>query len=336
VYGGIVAIRNAAFEGGFLKQERAGVPVISVGNLAAGGTGKTPVVEHIAERLIARGLRVAVVSRGYRRSSGGTVVVADGARILTDARHGGDEPLQIARRVPGVIVVVGERRVDAARTAVRDFRADVVVMDDGFQHRYLKRDFDIVLLDASRVTTNEPLLPAGLRREPLTALRRADLVLFTRVPEVWSPPTTFLRVFRGPTAGCRHVIHSVRRLGDPAPVDAAEARGHRYAAMSGIANHRAFVEQLVDAGFPVVNDRGFPDHHTFTTEDLRAVVRAGKAAGANAVMVTEKDAVRLEDRDGPAVPPEVPIFVLRVGIRILWGEEHFAGGIERCLQMRAA
>jgi tetraacyldisaccharide 4'-kinase len=125
-------------------------------------------------------------------------------------------------------------------------------------------------------------------------------------------------------------------VGSDEPADAVRVRQHRFAVMSGIAHHRGFVGQLVQEGFAVVTDRRFPDHHAYTQEDLAEVVRAGKAAGASALMVTEKDAVRLEVGAGPRIPEGFPVFVLRIGIRMLWGEEQLAGGIERCLRTRAA
>ena len=163
-----ITLRNTLFDRGVLKQRAVNVPVISVGNLTVGGTGKTPLVEYIVRYLLALGRRVGVVSRGYKRRSKGVVVVSDGRELRVDARDAGDEPMQIASAFPQAIVVVGERRFDAAQEAVR-LGAEVIVVDDGFQHRYLKRDLNIVVVDSTNDVTAEALLPrrrAGERPDP--------------------------------------------------------------------------------------------------------------------------------------------------------------------------
>ena len=179
VYGAVIAARNAAFDTGIFRCRSAGVPLIAVGNMTAGGTGKTPVVEMLVRLLRQRGVSPGVISRGYGRTGRGVVVVADRECVYADAGTGGDEPVQIARKFPGVPVVVGERRFEAAVTAVRRCGAQVIISDDGFQHRWLHRDCDLVVVDGSSDLAAEPLLPAGVRREPMRALRRAHMVALT-------------------------------------------------------------------------------------------------------------------------------------------------------------
>ena len=164
--------RNILFDVGVLPVTAVSVPVISVGNMTAGGTGKTPLVERIVEYLLLRGHRVAVVSRGYGRRSHGVIVVSDGKSVKVDAEHGGDEPVQMQGNSESVCHC--RRAARAAGTAVTDLGARVIVLDDGFQHRYLKRDLNIVVVDA-RTVSQERLLPAGMRREWFSGVRRAGL-----------------------------------------------------------------------------------------------------------------------------------------------------------------
>ncbi len=200
LYGLAVTVRNLAYDKGWFRQETAGVPVVSVGNITAGGTGKTPLVEYLVRHLVASGKHPAILSRGYRRRSRGVVVVSDGKSMRSDAAMGGDEPVQMARKLATVPVVVAERRIAAARVAVRDFHADVLVLDDGFQHRSLKRDLNILIMDSRRDLVREPLLPVGLRREPLAAVRRANLVVLSKVdPSAGTVP--WLRFAGGPASG---------------------------------------------------------------------------------------------------------------------------------------
>ncbi len=175
VYGAIVAARNFFYDRGLFTITAVGTPVISVGNITAGGTGKTPLVEYIVRTILDSGARPAVLSRGYRRTTTGTVTVSDGVKVLADADRAGDEPAQIARKFPGCVVVVDEDRVRGARFLESAFHPDVIVLDDGFQHRALRRDLDIVVVADG--AGGSGLLPSGDGREPESSLRRADIVV---------------------------------------------------------------------------------------------------------------------------------------------------------------
>ena len=169
------ALRGALYAARLLPVARAGAPVVSIGNLAVGGAGKTPATLAVTERLVARGRRVAVLSRGYGAERGDPRVVSDGRRMLLDSAQAGDEPFLIARRLPGVAVLCGPRRAELARRAVEALGADALVLDDGFQHRALARDLDVVVVDAASPGGNGRLLPRGPNREPWAALSRAQL-----------------------------------------------------------------------------------------------------------------------------------------------------------------
>lgn len=173
-----VAIRNLFFDKGILKATKVEVPVISVGNISAGGVGKTPVVEMLVERL-KRKRHLAIVSRGYGRKSSGTIIVSDGKRQLVSVEKAGDEAYQIANKYRNLIVVVDEKRVRGAQKAIK-LGAELIVLDDGFQHRYLARDLNVVVLTAAEILEGDLLLPAGNRREPIASLERADVVMISR------------------------------------------------------------------------------------------------------------------------------------------------------------
>jgi tetraacyldisaccharide 4'-kinase len=331
IYGTAVAARNAAFAAGLLRQTGVGVPVIAVGNMTAGGTGKTPIVEYLVGHLLRRGRRPAVISRGYRRRSRGLLVVSRGSGPLVSAREGGDEPVQIARNMPGVSVIVAERRIDAARFAVKECSANVIVMDDGFQHRYLRRNANIVVLDARHDIRREPMLPAGRRREWLSGLRRATLVLFSRCgPEglpTWS--AHIASRFLGKMAGCRFRITGFRRIPEGSATDCS---GPAFA-FSGIGDHEAFLRSLLERGVTIAGDRRFPDHHRFTVRELSDVVARASRTGAAAIITTEKDRSRIEAdpafvalfRKGP------PLVAATLGVEMIAGAEVLDALIDDCL-----
>jgi tetraacyldisaccharide 4'-kinase len=273
-YGAAMLCRNMAFDMDLLKSKSAGVPVISVGNMTMGGTGKTPLVEHIVGECIAQGRKVAVVSRGYKRESNGVMVVSNGREMLVDATQGGDEPVQIARKHPKAIVVVGERRVDAAQRAVHEFKANVVVLDDGFQHRYLKRDLDIVVIDARKNLFALPLLPAGERREPVSGLRRAGLIAFSHVDEVpkdneW--PKWLSGKFPAPRISYRYKLDHIKQAGSDRELTTRDLKGRKMLLFSGIGDHQGFVRQMSRAGVDFSDDIRFPDHHAYSQNDLNLI-----------------------------------------------------------------
>ena len=180
LYGFIIVIRNLFFDIGIFKTRKVNVPVISIGNITAGGTGKTPIVEYLTQYFLEQNHKVAVISRGYKRKTKGTVVVSDGKLLIYNASECGDEPLQIASKFPEAIIIVDENRYRAAKLAEEKFKCDIILMDDGFQHRNLHRDFDVVVIDVTKPPNKEGLLPSGFKREPLSSLKRADAIIFSR------------------------------------------------------------------------------------------------------------------------------------------------------------
>lgn len=334
LYGLGAAARNAAFDAGLLRVRRAAVPVIAVGNLTAGGTGKTPLVEHIAGGLASSGRHVAVVSLGYGRRTRGVVVVSHRGDVRADALTGGDEPVQIARKFPALSVVVGESRVDAVAVAVRECGAEVVVLDDAYQHRWIARDLDILVLDARKDPSGEAMLPAGMRREWLSGMRRAGLVGLSRSAPggdpAWSGALPAGKGFRG-TFAYRTVIRRFASFPGGEVLGPAALKGKRFLAFSGIGDHGSFLASLEAEGVAVAGDRRFRDHHVFTEQDAAAIGR--RAKGTDGVMTTEKDMVRL--LAAPAVAralgEEAPVTYAVAGIEILRGGALLEAAVARAL-----
>jgi len=270
---------------------QAEVPVISVGNLTVGGTGKTTIVAWLVRRLQQRGRTPAVVSRGYLGRVGrGPLMVSRGDGPLVEARVSGDEPYLLARSLPGAIVVAGSDRVEGCRAA-REAGADVVILDDGFQHLRLARDLDLVLLDAHSPFGNYRLLPAGTLREPASGLRRADVVLITRsrLDESFEVLERVVRRYHREVP----ILRSGHRCSGFFDYDGhAVDRPTRVVAFCGIGNPDAFVTDLESQGVEVAAFRPFRDHHSFTADDWSALVEMATAHDA-CLLTTEKDLVRL-------------------------------------------
>ena len=313
VYGALARARTRLYRAGLLKAERVGAPVISVGNLTAGGTGKTPLVEWVARTVAREGLRPCVLTRGYGREDvGQRVVVSDGERVLAGVREGGDEPVLLAESLAGVASVVCDRdRVGAAVWAREHLGARVFVLDDGFQHMRIARDLDIVTLDATEPWGGGHMLPRGLLREPVGALARADCVVITRsnlAPDIEALRSEVTRLTggRASVVASRVRTRSLRRIvNSPTAHDAAtqEEDTHTdverlvgagpFAAFCAIGNPRAFFEQLRKEGFDLRHTRTFPDHHAYTRAEVEAFAREAAHSGALALLTTAKDAVKL-------------------------------------------
>jgi len=307
-FGAIAALRVEAYRSNLLPRHRLAGPVVSVGNLGIGGSGKTPVVQRVAEILTAAGEPVAILSRGYGgRFSGEALVVSDGTSVLASAAEAGDEPVMLARSMPGVVVAVGARRDVVGRAVEARFGRRVHVLDDGFQHLRLERDLDLVCLDV-RDLEDEPL-PAGHLRERPAALSRADLVLLTRLEAASEPELRALETRLGPERSFR----VERRLAGWRTLRGAEAAPPASAfLLAAIARPERLEHDVNAAGVPVVGRAFFRDHHRFRADELGAAAERARAAGAEAIVTTAKDAVRLEALSQPGLP----VIVLRVEARV--------------------
>lgn len=303
------------------RAQKVGKPVVSVGNLTAGGSGKTPLVIELARMLAARGKRVAVVSRGYGRKTRGLLVVhAPGGPVRT-AGESGDEPVLISLRCHDAGVVVGEDRVAACRLAVERFDPDVVLCDDAFQHKRLHRDLDIVALHAGHGLGNDHLLPRGPLREPRSALKRADLVVFTHASG--AAGSRRVPVPAGiPAAACAFLPAGLTEGADLRP--AAPSVAGPVVAACAVAHPQGFFRTCRQAGLSVAGTIGYADHHRFTSGDVAAMAALASRHGASAVVVTEKDLVRLASRDAP-------VRFLALRIQAKWVDESSQARVESLL-----
>ena len=301
LHGLAVRARAAGYDAGVLRTVRVpGLEVISIGGIAAGGDGKTPLSMYVAGVLRDRGGSVAIVSRGYRGTwerRGG--VVSDGERVLASARQGGDEAVLCARRLPGVVVVVGADRVRAARRA-RGLGARVVVLDSGFQHRRLERDLDVVALDGSRL--GEAMLPEGDLREPLSALARADLLAYHAPPPGTALPARGFAYRLVPTL---LVDLDLNEVGPP-----TDLAGKRVLVVAGIARPERVTDAVAAMGARVVAIERWHDHQVVGLRVRERLARLARRSGAQLVVTTEKDAVRLMPLSG------VEAVALRVEVQL--------------------
>ena len=330
-YGAAAALRNTAYDQGWVKPVRLPCGVVSVGNLTVGGTGKTACVELVASKLLARGRRVAILSRGYggsaapywlRWQDGGLRV--DGAADAK-SRQLADEPQLLARRLPGTPVVVGARRDRSGHLACETLGADVAILDDGFQHRRLARDCDIVLVHAGMPFSGWALLPRGPMREPLTALRRAHVIIATKADEALSTVGALLERLRtfNPGADLLTASHEPTALidgatGEPQPL--ARLAGARVGLLSSIGDPSGFEATVSRLQASVAWHRTFPDHHPYREEDWTRIAEWARGSRPNAIVTTEKDWTRLSRLMSHVSCLAVPLWVLGVRMKILDGE----------------
>jgi tetraacyldisaccharide 4'-kinase len=333
-YRGLLGTRDWLYARGLLKCRTLGCPVISIGNLTVGGTGKTPAVELAVRTLMELGHRPAVLSRGYGRRTHGVQIVADAASIRLDPEESGDEPFLLARRLPGVPVVVGGNRYEAGQRARERFDVTAIVLDDGFQHRTLAKDVEILMARAQMPWGNGRLLPGGPLREPLTALARAGLIVVTGARDAADvgevAEAARRHAPRTPLLAARHVPTECWEAGSMKDLAFETLRGRRLFAFAGIAAPDGFRRTLAEAGVEEAGFARFPDHHWYSREDLRAVDAQATARGATALVTTEKDWVRL--RRLPAVTR--PVYVVGVRLELLSGEAEWRATFERAAGRR--
>jgi tetraacyldisaccharide 4'-kinase len=307
-FGALASLRVAAYRRGLLSRARLAGPVVSVGNLGVGGSGKTPVVARVATILRDSGLPVAVLSRGYGGSfRGEALVVGDGSRVLASADEAGDEPVMLARSLRGVVVAVGPRRDLVGRHVEERFGRRVHVLDDGFQHLRVERDLDLLCLDV-RDLDDDPM-PAGRLRESPSAAARADLVLLTRTEAASEEELRALESRLGPER-CFRVS---RQVAGWTTLDGVRSEPPpRAYLLAAIARPERFAADVAGCGVAVVGRSFFRDHHRFRADELAAVAGRARAAGAQAVVSTAKDAVRLEGRW--PFDPAVLVMAIAAGI----------------------
>ena len=301
IYCGVMRVRARLYEKGVLPSKTLPCRVVSIGNIIAGGTGKTPMTILVSQRIRDLGYRVVVISRGYRgrmEDIGG--IVSDGETIFKGPEDAGDEPYLMARILKGIPVVVGRRRYEAGMLAVKRFKPDVVVLDDAFQHLRLKRDLNLVLLDSRSPFANGDLLPRGLLREPVSALRRAHAVIFTRSNQAVMPSILDALPARRPVFYTVHtpVIRKTRKGDGTFLTDATDInslKGKKIVAFAGLADNDQFFDSLEQAGCMLEHKFSLADHHRYGGKDLDRIAATAKEKGADVIVTTFKDFVKIEN-----------------------------------------
>jgi tetraacyldisaccharide 4'-kinase len=296
-----VRARIVAYERKLLKTYQLNAPVISVGNLTVGGTGKTPCVAFIANCLRDAGHQAAILSRGYKRESQGRVEVSNKTEILCSPRESGDEPFLLAQTCPGVRVVVDADRYAAGHWLAEQAQISVFILDDAFQHLRLARDLNLVLIDATEPLAEARMVPFGRLREPLDGLRRADAVIITRSDQSFDRASLIEKVEKHsrpntPVFFASHQMTTLRRLGSNESFAITDFVQRAVAAVCGIAKPDRFNGDLQQFGMRIVLRRDFEDHHRYSAEEFAMVIRDAQSAEAEAVIVTEKDAANLPDK----------------------------------------
>jgi len=297
LYAAGARLRRTAYQQGWLKSRRLSSPVVSVGNLTMGGSGKTPLVAEVAEVLLANGRKPAILTRGYRREPGADLIALEPAPHRNpDPRTTGDEPALLARMLPQVPMVICADRFRAGQLTETRFGADVHILDDGFQHLALARDVDLVAIDVTADVLRGAVLPAGRLREPLSALAQADVIVLTRT-EIRDPAETEKRVReinpKAPIFHCAMRLHSLVREDSGRAAEPEDWPTRPVCAFCAVGNPTAFFSDLRRWGFNPVAEITFRDHHVYSREDVEHLNRAAGEKGAVAFVTTEKDVMNL-------------------------------------------
>jgi len=314
-YGGIVRTRSFLYSRQLLKTRTLPCPVISVGNITVGGTGKTPLVMALAKGLTARGIPVAILSRGYKKAKTSGPVVSDGKTIFLTPSQSGDEPFLMAKACQGIPVLVGKNRFPNGQIALQRFGVKGLLLDDGYQYLPLHRDINILLIDSTIGLGDHHLLPRGILREPLSHLRRTDLFLINQAEEP-SVCQLLEKEIHEICPGAR-VIHSdYDPVGLVSPEEKQEdlgtLRGMKALVLSGIASPHSFSSTLRKCGVKIAGEAIFPDHHLYTAKDLSYIEEKAKGKGAEGIVTTEKDMVKLKILN----VSRLPIRALRIEVKI--------------------
>ena len=335
----VVSLRYFLYGIGLVRRFPLGVQVISIGNVTAGGTGKTPVTEIFARTLAAEGRKVAILSRGYRRKEAPwwqrmftqvidpPLVVSDGKHVLLDAATGGDEPYMLASNLPGVAVVVDRNRVKAGRYAVKRLGCNTIILDDGFQYQKLKHSIEVVLVDSTNPFGNGNMLPRGILREPTRNLKRADIIFLTKCRGDVSRVKDEIRRYNksADIVECNHTPRVLKDVWSREEYPLSWLAGKTLCTLSGIASPKGFENSLRHLGAKVVWCERYADHHRYDSSEVLYALNRTADMGADALVTTEKDAVRFPRFE----TSPVKCLYLRIAIEILAGGDNFTQIINR-------
>ncbi len=310
LYRGVLFWRNLFYTIGFFVSKRLPCKVISVGNLASGGTGKTPAVIFLAQLLKSHGKKVAILSRGYGRKSSGTQLVSNGREAVSSWEQVGDEPAMMASILPGIPIAVDENRFRGGTFLLEKFKPEYLVLDDAFQHRSIMRDIDIVLINSQDSKADHKLLPYGLLREPWIHLRRADIAFFTKAN--LKKPSAFLRS-KARASRVPYFLSYVRTKnyllnGSGKKLPLSTIVGKQVIALSGVADSAGFIKTLESHDLKPVKIISLKDHHIYTAEDIQQLAEQWKKNKAELIVTTEKDLIKLK----PLNTDGLPIYALPI------------------------
>ncbi|MCQ2390214.1 MAG: tetraacyldisaccharide 4'-kinase [Kiritimatiellae bacterium] len=337
IFRAVVKVRYFLYDIGVLRRFPLGCQVISIGNVTAGGTGKTPVTEIFARELTKAGRKVAILSRGYRRKEAPwwerafkqviekPVIVSNGRQILVDSAVGGDEPYMLASNLPGVCVLVDRNRVKSGRYAISHFGCDTLILDDGFQYQRLKHSLEVVLVDRTNPVGNGHMLPRGVLREPAKHLARADVIFLTKCGEDNSEVVKEVREYntKAEIIECRHAPRVLKDVWSREELPLSWLKGKTLATLSGIAVPQGFEDSLRRLGAKVIWCERYADHHRYDASEIIYALNRSANLKCDALITTEKDAVRFPRLESTAVP----CYYLRVDIEILKGSGNFTEAV---------
>ena len=321
LYGLAMRLRAYLYAGDHLVCHRLPVPVISIGNLVLGGSGKTPMVRYFAELLQKLGYRPAVISRGYGgRAKQPANIVSDGSQVLLSPEQGGDEPCMLAHALPGIPVLVGRRRIDPCRLAIAEFQCDILLLDDGFQHLSVHRDLDMVLFDATILAGKGRIFPGGILREPMTALKRADAIVLTGITDDNREKARSFAQTLPKDLGETPVFEVSLAEPELHWLSGKPAPGPTFFAFSGIANPERFEKTVSTMGLATTGFHILPDHVRYDRRLLADIHHRAVATGAGHLLTTTKDFVKLRQ-----IPLPLPLAVVDIRLRRQPELESFLG-----------
>lgn len=311
----VIRIRVILYEHNYLQSKELSKTVISIGNITLGGTGKTPLVEYIAKYLSDENLETAIVSRGYKRKdrSKKILVVSDGKKTLASIEEAGDEPFMLAEKLKGVKILVGSNRFESGKLAIEKLSCDVILLDDGFQHLKLKRDLDIVVIDATDPFSNGEVVPRGRLREPLYGLKRAQMVIVTRSDNYLNRDLIFNVLsnleLNVPVIYAYHDFVGLRELFTNKPAPIRKLINAKVAVVCALGNPKVFLDDLAHYQAKIISKHIFIDHHPYQQSDIDQIISQAKALGADFIVTTEKDAVKLKPFSF-----DLPIYIVEIKV----------------------
>ncbi len=318
----IIKVRDQLYSSKIVKIKSLPCKVISVGNIVVGGTGKTPTVISIAKMLQgSTDLKIAVLSRGYKSKMHGNAIISDGKSILYDHSKIGDEPYLIAKKLPNVPIIIGKDRLTSGYLAIRNFDTQVVILDDGFQYLKLKRDVNILIIDSTEPFGYEHILPRGYLREPLSAIKRADIILLTRVDQCNELNSVYNRLkLIAPSIPIFESVHcptSLYTMNENVNIGLDKIKGKNILAVCGIANPSSFYSTLKSLCPLNITIMKFPDHHKYTIDDLNMIRQKMFETGADYIITTEKDSMKLN------AIRDIPVMVLNIELKLVGSVTEF-------------